>query len=457
MKIMNETLEMNQEQNVKSIEAVADVAGKEKFNDSDLYAFEVHEPKCKMKLHGAPPIIEKLWQNVLWEIEQNFSIETPYGTVFGAANRGKGFFAKLFTRDVSFSGILGLNVLYPKEMMQSMKIIRKVRLERGWSCPKDQVIQGIEGVTIEDLTNREYIIKYGKSTPANKTDDVIWLWSYYDLLTRGDYQRNEWEWYYETGLECFKRLYDPFYDPDDGLYFGQPTFIDVGHSGYPQEMMKQPLLDPSNTTYNFNACIWVKASSTNSLYYAGLLAMAGAAKRLNRMDEAADFSKRAAALADSMRKHLRFEDGTFTYFKHKGGHLEPRREAIGTALPVIFGIVDGEEAKAAVAKYPYTVCGAPTIYPFYDNNSFYHNNSAWPFASTIFNTAVEKATGSSTAFENLVMLMNSTERGAMREVFDMRKRIPTASFAQLWSMAAFVCTCSRMNYTSFKIDLNPFQ
>lgn len=395
-------------------------------------------------------MVEKLWGNVLWEIEQNFSIETPYGTVFGAGNRGKGFFAKLFNRDISFSGVLGLNVLFAKEVMQSLKIIRKVRLEKGWSCPKDMVLRGVDGVTVEDLTNKEYILKYGKSTPVNKTDDVVWLWSYYDLLNKGDYPEEEWKWFYETGLACFEKLYDPFYDPEDGLYFGQPTFIDVGHSGYPRELLT------GNKEYNYNVCLWVKASSTNSLYYAGLLAMSRAAHRLGKEEEAQSFQKRADVLAEQIRKHLRFEDGTFCYFKHKDGHLEPRREALGTALPVLFEIVVGEEARAAVANYPYTVCGAPLIYPYYDNDLFYHNNSAWPFASTILNAAIEKATGVSTAFENMVMLMNSVERGAMREVFDMRSRNIRGCYAQLWSMAAFIFTCSRLNYTSFTMDLNPF-
>lgn len=422
-------------------------------SERDLYAFEQHEPKCKEVLHNAPPLIEKVWKNVLWEIERNYSVQTPYGTVYGGGNGGQGFFAKLFNRDIAFSGILGLNALYGESVMQSMKIIRKVRLELGWRCPKDIVLQGIEGVTVEDLTNDEYIIKYGKSTPANKTDDVIWLWSYYDLLTKGNYPEEEWTWFYETGLVCFKKLYDPFYDPEDGLYFGQPTFIDVGWTGYPEEMKKGPEMK----TYNYNSCLWVKASSTNSLYYAGLLAMAGAAERLGKKEEALSFRKRAEVLAGQIRKHLRFDDGTFCYFKHKDGHLEPRREVIGTALPVLFEIVVGEEARAAVANYPYTVCGAPVLHPFLDNDLFYHNNSAWPFASTILSAAIEKATGVSTAFENMIMLMNSFEDGAMREVFDMRKRIPAGCYAQLWSMAAFIYTCSKMNYTSFEIDLNPFR
>ena len=419
--------------------------------DRDLYGFELQEPDCKLTLNDStPPIIKKMWKNVLWEIERNFSIETPYGTVYGAGNRGKGFFAKLFNRDVSFSGILGLNVLYPDSVMQSLKIIRKIRLERGWSCPKDFVIQGIDEVTVEDITLKEYILKYGKSTPANKTDDVIWLWCYYDLLKKGDYPLSEWQWFYETGVECFERLYKPFYDSSDGLYYGQPTFIDVGYTGYPRELLEKPGMTKHNN------CIWVKASSTNSLYYVGMLALSDAAARLGYLNESDEFKARAKALAEQMRKHLRFEDGTFCYFKHKDGHLEPRREALGTALPVLFEIVVGDEARAAVANYPYTVQGAPLIYPFLEDEKSHHNNSAWPFASTILSAAIEKATGVSTAFENMVMLMNCFERGGVREIFDMRTRLPKGCYAQLWSLASFVYTCSRLNYTSFKMDLYPF-
>lgn len=419
-------------------------------HDFDLYGFQQHEPVCSATLHDAPPIIQKIWKNVLWEIERNYSIGTALGTVYAAGDGGEHFLAKLFNRDVSYSGLLGLNALYPEHMLQSLKIIRTIRLERGWSCPYSHVIQGIDGVQVENMDNREYILKYGKSTPLNKTDDVVWMWCYFDLLKRCQLPEEEWKWFYETGLNCFKKLYDPFFDHTDGLYFGQPTFIDVGSNGYPDEMQKNAEMTAGNR------CVWVKAPSTNALYYAGLKAMEETARKLNKPTVEKCFRNRADSLAMQIRNNLRFEDGTFCYFMHKDGKLEPRRETMSTALPVLLDIVEGEEARKAVSGYPYTVWGAPLFAPYFENDIFYHNNSAWPFASTFLSAAIEKATGTSTAFENMVMLMNCFEKGAFRELFDMRTRDAAGCYAQLWSLAAFVHTCSRMNYTSFTIDLNPF-
>ncbi len=418
--------------------------------DFDLYAFDQHEPTCRVELHDAPPIIRRIWKNVLWEIERNYVIETAYGTVYAAGDRGEHFIAKLFNRDVAFSGLLGLNALYPDSVMQSLKIIRKIRLERGWSCPRSHVIDGIDSVQVEDMDNLNYIMKYGKSTPLNKTDDVVWMWCYYDLLMRGQFSNKEWKWFYETGLTCFERLYEPFFDSDDGLYFGQPTFIDVGSNGYPEEMQKNSEITAANR------CVWVKSPSTNTLYYAGLKSMEETARKLGKHKEALTYGAKAEALAMQIRKKLRFANGTFCYFMHKNGSLEQRREAMSTALPVLLDIVVGEDARVAVADYPYTVWGAPLFTPYFDNDAFYHNNSAWPFASSFLSTAIEKATEISTAFENLVMLMNCFEKGSFREVFDMRTREATGCYSQLWSLAAFVHTCARMKYTPFGAELNPF-
>jgi len=398
------------------------------------------QPVSPLRLKNAPPLFEKLWRVALKEIEDNYCIDTPYGVIYSAGNAGQHFLARIFNRDVGYSGLLGMNAIYPEKMLSSMKIIRRVRLELGWLCPRDRAITGIPNVVIEDLCNHDFIVKHLKASPINKTDDVLWLWCVDDLLERMGNPRAEWEWLYETGLICFEQLYDPFWDEADGLYYGQPTFIDVGGTGYPAEM--GPLRDAATSNHD----LWVKASSTNALYYKGLQVMAKAARILGKEQDAAAYDERAEKLAAAMREKLRFPDGTFAYFKYPDGRLEQRLETLAAAFPVLTGVVTGEDARKAVEPYPFTPWGAPLLHPFYDRDDFYHNNSAWPFASTFLSWAIEKATGVSHADENLLMLLNAVKDGCLCEVFDLRDNHPCGCPSQLWTDAAFINACARKGW-----------
>ena len=81
------------------------------------------QPECPARLKNAPPLFEKLWRAALKEIEDNYCIDTPYGVIYSAGNAGRHFRARIFNRDVGYSGLLGMNALYPEKMLSSMKII----------------------------------------------------------------------------------------------------------------------------------------------------------------------------------------------------------------------------------------------------------------------------------------------------------------------------------------------
>jgi hypothetical protein len=73
-----------------------------------------------------------------------------------------------------------------------------------------------------------------------RADDVVRLWALGEL-TAADGSTAAWRAFYETGEECFRRLYNPMFDPMSGLYCGQASFIDVHFdtdtyhaNGYPQ-------------------------------------------------------------------------------------------------------------------------------------------------------------------------------------------------------------------------------
>ena len=75
------------------------------------------QPKCAVRLKGTTPLVERLWRIALSDIEKNV-VETPDGCYLGA---GKSFGVTVYTRDISYSGILGVNALYPDLMLNSIR------------------------------------------------------------------------------------------------------------------------------------------------------------------------------------------------------------------------------------------------------------------------------------------------------------------------------------------------
>lgn len=369
------------------------------------------------------------------DIEESFNTVTPFGRVYSAGDFGNGFSGLVFNRDVSYSGILSLNRLYPTEMLESLKTVRAVRSRLGFACHRacGGLLEGVEGVICEELSPAEFFEKYQKASAINKTDDVCWLWCAYDLLSGGDFSINEWQWMYDNGVECFERFYDPFYDETDELYFGQPSFLDVGHNGYPDGWN-------TPTQENRNRCVWVKAASTNCLYYKGLCVMAEVAKRLSN-GEARRWENKACQLKKAILEHFVREDGSFAYFIHRDGHMEPRRDALGTAFAILCDVTDSPEL---LQGYPVTEQGVPLLYPFYKRNDYYHNNSSWAFVDTFFLLAQEKLTGSSTAEKNLELLEDYFIDGHFYEWRDLRDGQVKGSRAQLWTTAAFLGAVMRL-------------
>lgn len=389
---------------------------------------------------GEQRVLRSMWYAALEDIKKNYCMDIEGTRMFAAGgyNNHKNWNGLTFNRDTCYSGVLALNALYPKEILACLKKIREIRGKLKFACMPGTKLVGVNGVEVFDLEFEEFKARFHKNSAVFKTDDVVWLWCAYDLLMKSSI--DEWDWLYETGKQNFEELYTPFYDPNDGLYFGQPTFIDVGCNGYPENFGYR-------TLDAYNNGVWVKASSTNSLYYKALCVMAEAARRVGKPEEAPTWERQADKLKNAIRNELRFDNGTFSYFKHKDGELEQRREVLGTAFPVLFGIVESEDAKSALAGYPITSCGAPLLHPFYDNEKVLHNNSMWPFADTFLLLAFEKAYGESYVEENLLIMINSVKNGHLYEFRNLLTNQMSGSVAQLWTIVGFVNTCIRGGLT----------
>lgn len=390
------------------------------------------QPQHPLRLADASPLMERLWRIALCDIESNI-VETDKGRFFGA---GTSFGSIVYTRDISYAGILGLNRLYPDIMEASLKHTRRVRRRMGFTVSRGHAVPRIDvDWNEEELSERELVSKYGTNGYTRRTDDVIWLWAAGELYERHG-THDDWQWVYDTGREFFERFYTPFFDPTDGLYRGQASFVDIHFAehkstGYPPQ-------------WSIGDCVMGKAVSTNCLYLIGMQVMARACEKIGRHSEVAQWQAHAADLRRAITTHLRLPSGTYLYLRDRDGAVQPRRHALGEALLVLSGAAEGIDAERALTGYPISGFGMPLFDPFFEQDTFYHNNSSWPFVDTLYLKALECASGGTHAARNAALLARTCRRdGGFHEVVDMRDGSVCGSGSQLWSAAAFVDVCLR--------------
>ncbi len=396
------------------------------------------EPGCALRLkEEASPFMQCLWNRALADVMSN------HVTVDGKSYLGAGakFGVKVFTRDIAYSGVLGVNRTHPELMRTSLRFTRDLRLHLGLKVPSEYNASA-KGIPCEVLAinDETFMNTYRTNSFLRRTDDVIWLWAYHDLIGT-EAKNEELRWLLDTGERCFSELYDPFFDVTDGLYFGQASFVDIHvpskgikNSGYPHE-------------WDFADCLRLKTTCTNALYQRGLQVMADVATRLHESSAVA-WVERAAEHREAMRRQLMDSEGRFHFYKLPDGSKEPRRSALASALVILCGVVNEDEAAAVLSGYPHTCFGIPLLDPPRKGSEFcyYHNRAAWPFVDALFCWAEQMATGKDTTpYAAALAARTCRPDGTFHEVVRLPDGDVRCSASQLWSAAGFINTCFRAN------------
>ena len=404
-------------------------------------------PKSTIALKPeATPLTKKMWAIALNDVELNL-ITNDYGTYFAAGRR---YTDRVYTRDISYAGILGLNALYPKEMMTSLRVTRNVVSKMGYKVSSEEVVKEIDAPWEAITDDKKQIMALFKSNSiTRRTDDVVWVWAADDLF-KSHPEVADWNWFYTNGKNNFEMFYAPWYDKSDGLYKGQNTFQDIQSEGYPEG-------------YSHADCVLIKSTSTNCLYYKGMLSLANAAQKCNLPEEAEVWTQKAESLKKAILKELQLPNGTFTYFKDRNGKVLPNQHNLGTAFAVLFGIVEGKSAKKAIDNYPYNQYGIPLIHPFLGDGKGDHNAAAWPFCDTFFLQAKGIAdkqdyTGYNAALLARTMGTKFSDKrdkewggfGSFHEKVPLPSGLISGSGSQLWTSAAFMNVCLRANIVELK-------
>jgi hypothetical protein len=329
----------------------------------------------------------------------------------------------VWTRDTAYAAHLGMAWLDPDRARNSLQF--KLSQRKG----------GGDYQIVQDTGT-------GGSWPVS-TDRVVWaLGAWRTWLWLDDASRQAFgELAYTAMVNTANQDRIHVYDPVDGLFRGEQSFLDWREQTY-----------PSWTATDVVHIAGGKSLSTNLAHHQLRVALAELGAVRGEPD-AAKWQQEADDLAEAIRRRFWLDDADQFSTRIPGPMDDaPVRQYdwLGTSLAVISGVATPEQAKAAVGSYPHGPHGPPVIWPQQPLTPIYHNRAIWPFVTAYGLLAAREADhpGAFTAgFDSLV-------RGAAlnlshQENLEVLDGVPwkddgansgpvVNSRRQLWSVGGFI-------------------
>ncbi len=335
----------------------------------------------------------------------------------------------VWTRDLSYSLHLALASFDPARAVQSL-LFKASEL-------KPAIPGRLRHQIVQDTGS-------GGGYPVS-TDRVIWALGVHETLKclagqeREDFLRS----IYPTLCNTIEQDRVLVFDPSDGLYRGEHSFLDWREQSY-----------PAWTRDNVVAIAMSKSTSVNAANYFLLRRAAEYSELLDRPSLKARYDAWADALRDEINARL-FDPqaGLYrTYLLSDSGYDIPvsRYDLLGQSLAILFGVADPAQGEAIIRNYPTGPHGPPVIWPQERNVPIYHNQGIWPFVTAYWIKAARQV-GHSAAVD---LGMDSLRRSAALnlsniENFDFvsgraqatsgpRHGPVVNSRRQLWSVAGYL-------------------
>lgn len=230
------------------------------------------------------------------------------------------------------------------------------------------------------------------------------------------------------------------FDPRDGLYRGEQSFLDWRSQTYPEW-----------TVPNLTHIAASKSLSTNVVHLQALQTAQALAQRLGRTD--VDHAAEIDALRAAIQQRFWIEDekqySTFITTELDGAPAR-RFDLLGTSLAILAGVATEQQARDALSAYPTLPKGPPVVFPQQQGTPIYHNRAIWPFVTGYWMRAAKHA-GHDGAYEAAA---RSLLRGAAMNLSNMENLEVVTGTAfvadgnnsgpvvnsqrQLWSVAAYL-------------------
>ena len=407
--------------------------------DQLLVAGAPSNPRTVSEKSGWPtvrtcnPMFDALYALALEEVRQNSvasisdgsfnngkPMQCPAGGCFETGQKWK----YVWTRDTAYAVDLALAALDPTRAKNSL--LFKLSKRRDGS--------GLE--IVQDTGT-------GGSWPVS-TDRVVWSLGARRLLhfLHGAERTTFRDTAYEALNNTITRDRAVAFDPTDGLYRGEQSFLDWREQSYPAWVKGDPVQIAMS-----------KALSTNAGHLSALELAAELATEKGLTSAAATHKKRAADLRTAMRKGFHVADAKL-YSTFIPTFLDPgparQYDLLGSSLVVLTGVATAAQATDMLAAYPQLKHEPPVIWPQQKGPPIYHNRAIWPFVTAYWLRAARQAANDTVA---RIAISSMIQGAAMNlsnmENFEMTSLLPHVkdgaysgpvvnSPRQLWSVAGYV-------------------
>ena len=276
----------------------------------------------------------------------------------------------VWTRDLSYSTYLALAQFDPQRALNSLLF--------KTSVTKPSVTGGFTNQIVQDTGS-------GGSYPVS-SDRVVWALGASQLLKflSAAEQQEVLEQVYpilHDTLEQDRRL---IYDPEDGLYRGEQSFLDWREQTY-----------PGWTKTNVLAIAMSKALSVNAADYFALVTTSAYAGRLGLGEDQVRYATWARQLKVAInRRFFDAEAGLYSSYlltDEAYGIRVHRYDLLGESLAILTGVADQSQAESILRRYPVGPYGPPVVWPEETTVPIYHNQAIWPFVTAFWIEAARKA------------------------------------------------------------------
>ena len=281
-------------------------------------------------------------------------IECPAGGCFETGRK----WPYVWTRDTAYASVLSLALLDPIRTRNSLAF--KLSTRRNGS--NLQIIQDTGT---------------GGSYPVS-TDRVVWSMGALSVLhalqepDRSDFQSLAYEALKNTANHDRALVWDD----EDGLYYGEMSFLDWREQSYPDFTAA----DPTQIAMS-------KTLSTNVAHLRLLEITASLAERQGLSEDASQYSNWAADLHAAIEEKFWLADQGH-WSAYLPSPLDPapthRQDALGTALAVLAGLGTETMRSDSISNYPHLPKGLPVLWPQQQFTPIYHNRGIWPFVTAFW-------------------------------------------------------------------------
>ncbi|MCU0770237.1 MAG: hypothetical protein MUE94_00510 [Verrucomicrobia bacterium] len=339
------------------------------------------------------------------------------------------FWTYVWTRDLSYSAHLALGGFDPERAVNSL-LFKSSRL-------KASVPGGFPNQMVQDTGS-------GGSYPVS-SDRIVWILGASETLKflpearRAEFLQQVYPILRDT-LEHDRRV---IFDPQDGLYRGEQSFLDWREQTY-----------PGWTKDNVLAIAASKALSVNAAYAFALQTASEYAGRLDRREEQARYAGWARALRTAINRHL-YDPQAGLYstclFADPAHAIRTHRyDLLGESLAILLGVADDQQAASILGRYPCGPFGPPVVWPQERTVPIYHNQAIWPFVTAYWTKAGRRIGSADVVDQGIRSLMRGAAFNLSNmENFDLvtgRAQVSNGllsgpvinSRRQLWSVAGYL-------------------